>query len=248
MLYKAGRFIVVTFIVVFITLTVLSMILESSGLTRAAAPQKSMEFEPSGGQKIYKFSDVHGVDEAKEVCTICSNKDDMLLTYLHRTFFQDLMEIVEFLKDPSRFSTLGGRLPKGVLLTGPPGTGKTLLARAVAGEAGVVSHFSPLDCCSSVQLLIPWSALSRSCSLPGVFPLLDLHCNVPNMLFPDDVNTSRTAGRNLMRCTLVLVPNVFVNFSRWLGRNNLQLSSSTSWMLLEEREVRGIRFEFSPHL
>src|SRR5262245_2393706 len=49
----------------------------------------------------------------------------------------DLMEIVEFLKNPTKFQKLGGRVPKGVLLNGPPGTGKTLLARAVAGEAGV---------------------------------------------------------------------------------------------------------------
>jgi cell division protease FtsH len=49
----------------------------------------------------------------------------------------DLLEIVEFLKDPTKFQKLGGRVPKGVLLNGPPGTGKTLLARAIAGEAGV---------------------------------------------------------------------------------------------------------------
>ncbi|MBR9988315.1 MAG: ATP-dependent zinc metalloprotease FtsH [Gemmatimonadetes bacterium] len=60
------------------------------------------------------FADVAGADEAKD----------------------ELQEIIEFLKDPQKFSRLGGRLPKGVLLIGPPGTGKTLLARAVAGEAG----------------------------------------------------------------------------------------------------------------
>ena len=65
--------------------------------------------------KRVTFEDVAGADEAKE----------------------DLEEIIHFLKDPRKYTRLGGRIPKGVLLMGPPGTGKTLLARAVAGEAGV---------------------------------------------------------------------------------------------------------------
>lgn len=65
--YKGLRFVFFTFLFLFITLTVLSMVLESTGITRAAAPPRNMEFEPAANQKIYKFTDVHGVDEAKEV-------------------------------------------------------------------------------------------------------------------------------------------------------------------------------------
>ncbi|WJX52752.1 ATP-dependent zinc metalloprotease FTSH 2, chloroplastic, variant 2 [Trifolium repens] len=70
------------------------------------------QMEPNTG---VTFDDVAGVDEAK----------------------QDFMEVVEFLKKPERFTSVGARIPKGVLLVGPPGTGKTLLAKAIAGEAGV---------------------------------------------------------------------------------------------------------------
>jgi cell division protease FtsH len=67
------------------------------------------------GDIATRFNDVAGVDEAKE----------------------ELVEVVDFLKNPKKYTDIGGKIPKGVLLVGPPGTGKTLLARAVAGEAGV---------------------------------------------------------------------------------------------------------------
>ncbi len=86
-----------------------------SGGGKALSFGKSRARLMSDQQEKVTFEDVAGIDEAKE----------------------ELSEIVDFLKEPKKFTRLGGRIPKGVLLMGPPGTGKTLLARAIAGEAGV---------------------------------------------------------------------------------------------------------------
>ncbi|KDQ60825.1 hypothetical protein JAAARDRAFT_31809 [Jaapia argillacea MUCL 33604] len=115
---RVVRFVVFAMFSAFFILVLFSILIENSGLLKAGGPRQA-EFQPQKG-KTYKFSDVHGVDEAKE----------------------ELQDVVEFLKDPTAFATLGGKLPKGILLTGSPGTGKTMLARAVAGEAGVPFLFA----------------------------------------------------------------------------------------------------------
>lgn len=85
-----------------------------SGKAMSFGRSRARLLNQDGGARV-TFADVAGVDEAKE----------------------ELSEVVEFLSNPQKFTRLGGRIPKGVLLVGPPGTGKTLMARAVAGEAGV---------------------------------------------------------------------------------------------------------------
>jgi len=102
--------------VFFVTLIGFTVYRTTSG--RIHTPGKAKFAERDG--QVITFQDVAGVDEAKD----------------------EVKEIVDFLKHPARFSSLGGRIPKGVLLIGPPGTGKTLLARSIAGEAGVPFIFA----------------------------------------------------------------------------------------------------------
>jgi cell division protease FtsH len=86
-----------------------------AGGTKAMSFGKNKARMLSENQNKTTFKDVAGIDEAKE----------------------EVQEIVDFLKNPKKFTKIGGRIPKGILLVGPPGTGKTLLAKAIAGEAGV---------------------------------------------------------------------------------------------------------------
>lgn len=111
--FKWVRFFLFYALIGYVCVLVVGLATDLSGVMRRAGGTNNAETQPQ--EQTVRFTDVHGCDEAKE----------------------ELQELVEFLKNPEKFSSLGGKLPKGILMVGPPGTGKTLLARAVAGEAGV---------------------------------------------------------------------------------------------------------------
>ncbi|MCD7946830.1 MAG: ATP-dependent zinc metalloprotease FtsH [Oscillospiraceae bacterium] len=140
----------------------------SGGGDKTARFGKARTRVASDDKKRVTFADVAGADEEKE----------------------ELQEVVEFLRDPSRFLSLGARIPKGILLVGPPGTGKTLLAKAVAGEAGV--HFLSISGSDFVELYVGVGA-SR------VRDLFDqAKKNAPSIVFIDEIDAvGRQRGAGL---------------------------------------------------
>jgi len=148
-------------------------ILFSRGV-KSQGPGAMMGGFAKSGAKVYTsqktpvtFADVAGMAEAK----------------------QELREVVDYLKDPKKFSRIGGKVPKGVLLVGPPGTGKTLLARAVAGEAGVT--FFSISASQFIEMFVGVGASRVRDLFAGARKV------APSIIFIDEldaVGRSRGAG------------------------------------------------------
>jgi cell division protease FtsH len=145
-------------------MTLISGALFGLGVVLAGAQRFAARFTALSGKKLQavtsavKFSSVAGCDEAKD----------------------EVYEVVEFLKDPTRFRETGGRMPKGVLLVGPPGTGKTMLAKAVAGEAK--AHFYSLSGSDFVELYVGVGA-ARVRSL-----FKKARATAPSIIFIDEID------------------------------------------------------------
>ena len=140
----------------------------AGGKTMSFGKSKARMMTPADKNRI-TFEDVAGVDEEKE----------------------ELEEIVEFLKNPKKYTDMGARIPKGVLLVGQPGTGKTLLAKAVAGEAGV--PFFIISGSDFVEMFVGVGA-SR------VRDLFDqAKKNAPCIIFIDEIDAVRTSKRSRLR-------------------------------------------------
>jgi cell division protease FtsH len=156
------------------TLLILSFL--RYGLRRGASEStkfgktRAKIYDRAGDSKV-NFGDVAGVDEAEA----------------------ELIEVVDFLKQPQKYQKLGGHIPKGVLLVGPPGTGKTLLARAVAGEAAV--PFYSISGSEFVEMFVGVGAAR----VRDLFE--QAKQNAPCIIFIDELDAigkSRSAGRGMM--------------------------------------------------
>lgn len=152
--------------IVLITLWIFFMRRQSKMMNVAGGLGKGKhKLRSEDGPKV-TFADVAGCDEAKA----------------------DVQEIVDFLKDPKKFSKLGGKIPRGVLMVGPPGTGKTLLAKAVAGEAGV--NFFSISGSDFVEMFVGVGA-SR---VRDMFE--DAKKNSPCIIFIDEIDAIGKSRQN----------------------------------------------------